>query len=105
MPRKSPAQPRGEAPCAELSVGAAAAHADAPRAGGRVVAGGGTADDLGAEERADAASAAVLLEVVPHPILRVEYANIRARIRYCAAYSEHRVNTTEKNTVNTAEYG
>ena len=28
--------------------------------------------------------------------LRVEYANFRARIRYCAAYSEHRVNTTEE---------
>ena len=27
--------------------------------------------------------------------LRVEYANFRARIRYCAAYSEHRVNTAE----------
>ena len=33
--------------------------------------------------------------------LRVEYANFRARIRYCAAYSEHRVNTTDRNTVNT----
>ena len=34
-----------------------------------------------------------------------EYTNIRAEIRYCAVRSEHRVNTTEKNTVNTAEYG
>ena len=40
----------------------------------------------------------------PVPLLRVEYANFRAGIRCCAAYSEHRVNTTEKNTVNTAEY-
>ena len=32
------------------------------------------------------------------PVLEAEYANLRARIRYCAAYSEHGVNTTEKTT-------
>ena len=37
--------------------------------------------------------------------LRAEYADMRAGGRYCAASSEHRVNTTEKNTVNTVEYG
>ena len=37
--------------------------------------------------------------------LRAEYADMRAGRRYCAAYSEHRVNTMNRNTVNTAEYG
>ena len=37
--------------------------------------------------------------------LEAEYANLGARIRYCAAYSEHGVNTTERKTVNTAECG
>ena len=37
--------------------------------------------------------------------LRAEYANLRAGRRYCAACSEHRVNTTERKTVNAAGYG
>ena len=34
-----------------------------------------------------------------------EYTNIRAGIRHCAVSSEHRANTREATTVNTAEYG
>ena len=30
------------------------------------------------------------------PVLEAEYANLRARIRYCAAYSEHGVTTPER---------
>jgi len=37
--------------------------------------------------------------------LRAEYADVRAGRRSCAANSEHRVNTREASTVNTAEYG
>ena len=45
-----------------------------------------------------------LVEVaVPLVGLRAEYANLRAGRRYCAAYSEHRANTTETNPVSTAE--
>ena len=37
--------------------------------------------------------------------LRAEYANLGAGRRHRAVCSEHRVKTTEKKTVNTAEYG
>ena len=60
-----------------------------------------------AQEEADPTHASHLgLEVAAVLVdLRAEYTNLGAGIRHCAVSSEHRANTREATTVNTAEYG
>ena len=55
--------------------------------------------------RAERVDESVDDEVGEEVVDLVAEANVRAGARYCAASSEHGVNTREKNRVNTAEYG